>query len=69
MPPALDLPRESSWTRYPVQDEDLDFLSNLLIEREAPLTTAELSALNKRYGIDAVDADVLAAEWLAANGF
>jgi len=44
MPPALDLPRESSWTRYPVQDEDLDFLSNLLIEREAPLTTAELSA-------------------------
>lgn len=44
MPPAFDLPRELSWTSYPVQDEDLDFLSNLLIEREAPLTTAELSA-------------------------
>ena len=44
-------------------------LTNLLDSVSAKITTAELSALNKRYGIDAVDADVLAAEWLAANGF
>jgi len=44
-------------------------LTDLLDSVSAKITTAELSALNKRYGIDAVDADVLAAEWLAANGF
>ena len=43
MPSAFDPPRESYWSSFAVQDEDLDFLSNLLIEREAPLTTAELS--------------------------
>jgi len=44
-------------------------LTDLLDSVSAKITTAELSALNKRYGIDAVDADVLAGEWLAANGF
>ena len=44
-------------------------LTDLLVSVSAKITTAELSALNKRYGIDAVDADVLAGEWLAANGF
>ncbi|HET7009810.1 MAG TPA: hypothetical protein VFI11_03455, partial [Anaerolineales bacterium] len=34
---------ESSWSSFALQDGDLDFLSNLLIEREAPLTTAELA--------------------------
>ena len=34
----------------------------------AKITTAELSELNKRFGIDAIDADVLAREWLEANG-
>jgi len=43
--------------------------TDLLDSVSAKITTAELSALNKRYGIDAVDADVLAREWLTANGF
>lgn len=44
-------------------------LADLLDSVSARITTSELSALNKRYGIDAVDADVLAREWLEANGF
>lgn len=44
-------------------------LVDLLDEVSAQITTAELSELNKRYGIDAEDADTLASEWLAANGF
>jgi osmoprotectant transport system substrate-binding protein len=44
-------------------------LTDLLDSVSAKITTAELSELNKRYGIDAVDADVLAGEWLDANGF
>lgn len=44
-------------------------LEDLLNEVSAKITTSELSELNKRFGIDAVDADVLAEEWLEANGF
>lgn len=44
-------------------------LVDLLDGVSAKMTTAELSELNKRYGIDAEDADALASEWLAANGF
>ncbi|HEX9978573.1 MAG TPA: ABC transporter substrate-binding protein [Acidimicrobiia bacterium] len=43
--------------------------TDLLDSVSAKITTAELSELNKRYGIDAMDADVLAREWLTANGF
>lgn len=43
--------------------------TELLDSVSAKITTAELSELNKRYGIDAEDADVLALEWLQANGF
>jgi glycine betaine/choline ABC-type transport system substrate-binding protein len=35
----------------------------------AQITTAELSELNKQYGIDAVYADVLATDWLTEKGF
>ncbi len=44
-------------------------LIDLLDGVSAELTTAELSELNKRFGLDAEDADVLAKDWLAANGF
>jgi osmoprotectant transport system substrate-binding protein len=44
-------------------------LVDLMNRVTAAITTAELSELNKRYSIDAVDADVLAREWLEANGF
>jgi osmoprotectant transport system substrate-binding protein len=44
-------------------------LIDLLDSVSAELTTAELSELNKRFGLDAEDADVLAKDWLAANGF
>ncbi|MDP2623333.1 MAG: ABC transporter substrate-binding protein [Actinomycetota bacterium] len=46
-----------------------DELVDLLDSVSAAITTAELSALNKRYGIDAVDPDVLAREWLTEKGF
>ena len=46
-----------------------DDLIDLLDSVSAAITTAELSELNKRYGIDAVDPDVLANEWLTEKGF
>jgi osmoprotectant transport system substrate-binding protein len=46
-----------------------DDLVDLLDSVSAAITTAELSELNKRYGIDAVDPDVLANEWLTEKGF
>jgi osmoprotectant transport system substrate-binding protein len=42
---------------------------DLLDSVSAKLTTAELSELNKRFSLDAEDADVLAKDWLASNGF
>jgi osmoprotectant transport system substrate-binding protein len=46
-----------------------DDLVALLDAVTAAITTAELSELNKSYGIDATDADTLAHDWLVANGF
>jgi osmoprotectant transport system substrate-binding protein len=44
-----------------------DFVA-LLDSVTAKITTADLSELNKRYGIDAEDPDVLARAWLEDNG-
>ena len=44
-------------------------LVDLLDSVSAELTTAELSELNKRFNLDAEDADVLAKDWLADHGF
>lgn len=44
-----------------------DELVELLDSVSALITTAELSELNKRYVIDAEDADTLAREWLEAH--
>jgi osmoprotectant transport system substrate-binding protein len=55
--------------RTSVLDEYDSALSDLLNDVAAEITTAELSELNKRFGLDAEDADVLAKEWLADKGF
>lgn len=44
-------------------------LTDLLDAVSAKITTSDLTAMNKRYDIDTEDAEVIAAEWLAANGF
>lgn len=44
-------------------------LTDLIDEVSAAITTAELSELNRRYGIDTEDADVVAQDWLEQNGF
>jgi len=46
-----------------------DDLIDLINEVSAAITTAELSDLNKRYGLDAEDPETLANEWLVAHGF
>ena len=46
-----------------------DDLVTLLDAVTAKITTTDLTAMNKRYDIDAEDADVIAAEWLSDNGF
>lgn len=45
-----------------------DFVDLINALSEA-ITTAELQELNKRFGLDAEDADVLAVEWLTDHGF
>jgi osmoprotectant transport system substrate-binding protein len=55
--------------RQEIIDAYGDDLASLLDEVSAAMTTAELTELNKRYGIDAEDADALATDWLEANGF
>jgi len=46
-----------------------DDLIDLINEVTQVITTAELSDLNKRYGLDAEDPETLANEWLVAHGF
>ena len=46
-----------------------DDLVALLDSVTAKITTSDLTAMNKRYDIDAEDADVIAADWLQENGF
>ncbi len=55
--------------RTEIVDAYGDGFTNLIDDISAKITTAELSELNKRFGIDAEDAEDLAAEWLEANGF
>jgi osmoprotectant transport system substrate-binding protein len=42
--------------------------TDLLDSVGARITTADLSEMNKRYGIDAIDADVIAHDWLVSAG-
>ena len=55
--------------RTAVLDEYDSDLPDLLNDISAKITTAELSELNKRFTLDAEDADALAKEWLSDNGF
>ena len=55
--------------RTEVLDQYDSDLSDLLNDVASKITTAELSELNKRFGLDAEDADTLAREWLDDKGF
>jgi osmoprotectant transport system substrate-binding protein len=46
-----------------------DTISDVLDDVSSKLTTADLTAMNKRYDIDNEDADAIAADWLSENGF
>jgi osmoprotectant transport system substrate-binding protein len=54
--------------RTEIVDEYGDGFVELINEVSAKITTAELSALNSRFG-EGEDPDALALEWLTANGF
>ena len=71
---ADDLNLQPAENIVPVTTDEIvaaygDELAALLDSVTAKITTIELTELNKRYGIDAEDADALAREWLEANGF
>jgi len=71
---ADDLNLQPAENIVPVTTDEIvaaygDELAALLDSVTAKITTIELTELNKRYGIDAEDADALAREWLDANGF
>jgi osmoprotectant transport system substrate-binding protein len=55
--------------RQEILDAYGDDFEDIINEVSAAITTAELQELNKRFGLDAEDADTLAKEWLADNGF
>jgi hypothetical protein len=40
---VLDLSNEAYWSEFELTNDDLEFIYNLLLEREAPLTSAEMS--------------------------
>jgi osmoprotectant transport system substrate-binding protein len=44
-------------------------LTDVLDDISAALTTEALTEMNRRFDIDTEDADVIAADWLADNGF
>ena len=46
-----------------------DTVVSILDDISAKLTTADLTAMNKRFDIDNEDAAVIAADWLAENGY
>ena len=46
-----------------------DTISDVLNDVSSKLTTADLTAMNKRFDIDNEDADAIAADWLSDNGF
>lgn len=46
-----------------------DDIRSLLNEISSKLTTADLTAMNKRFDIDNEDADEIAVDWLADNGY
>lgn len=55
--------------RQEIVDAYGDDFVELVNSVSAEITTEELQELNRRYGIEAEDADVLAREWLEDNGF
>lgn len=55
--------------RQEILDAYGDGLSDLLNDVSAKITTEELTEMNRRFGADLIDADVVAKEWLDANGF
>ena len=40
----LSISSESYWTNFEVKDDDIDFIINLLLEREVPLTSDEMAS-------------------------
>lgn len=46
-----------------------DTLADVLDDVSDKLTTADLTAMNKRFDIDNEDVDAIAADWLSDNGF
>jgi len=55
--------------RQEILDAYGDDLENLINDISSKITTDELTEMNRRFGFDRIDADVVAKEWLAANGF
>ncbi|MCJ7566213.1 MAG: hypothetical protein MUO58_01565 [Anaerolineales bacterium] len=44
MASVLSISPESYWTSFEVKDDDIDFIINLLLEREVPLTSDEMAS-------------------------
>jgi hypothetical protein len=54
---APSISYEAYWNEFEATDEDLEFIYNLLLEREVPLTTAEMAAELVPYRIQRIEED------------
>jgi len=64
MPLAPESFRAIAWNRFQVQDDDLEVVTNLLLEREVPLTTAEMARAIVERRL-ALQAESVARSWRA----
>ena len=53
---------ERYWNELEIHDRDLDFIYNLLLEREVPLTTLEMSEAFIRYRLEQLEKEATEAE-------
>src|SRR3990172_814421 len=60
---------EAYWTQFDVDDRDLEFIYNLLLEREVPLTTAEMAVALVEQRMHRLEEEVAQAEPLAAAAY
>jgi len=62
MAAVLSISPESYWTSFKVKDDDIDFIINLLLEREVPLTSVEMASALVELRLVQLEKEVLEAE-------
>ena len=62
MVPVASISPESYWTSFEVKDDDIDFIINLLLEQEIPLTSDEMGSALVELRLSQLEKETLEAE-------